>query len=314
MKITLTCPAFSPNGGIRVILDVAHELAKRHEVQIFCPDKGCHWYPIEVKVIHNTQALINEDVLIICSVHHVHLIDLKLKARKFAYIQMIEHLFQPGNVRFKMMAMRHFKELPFITISDWGLEEIIKYGNKHRYLRISNGVNFNHFPIVNKRKKTTILLESPVPTNPTKDKNRIALRIGSRLKDMGYKVVGYGAFKPDLDIEFHIAPDLKTLNKLYSDALIMIKATQLDFESTAPLEAGTKGCVTVRGINKGDDNLIHEFNALKVPYNENLVLDQTLRILKDDDLRKKLSWNMMNYIQGNTWEKQVKQIEEFICI
>lgn len=308
----MTCPAFTLNGGIRVILDVAHELAKRHEVTILCPDKGCHWYPITVRVIQHTNDLKDQDVLIICSPHHIHLKDLKIKAKKFAYIQMIEHLFQPSNLRFKAQSMRFYRELPFITISEWGLEEILKYGNRNSYLRTSNSVNFAQFPIINKRKKTTVLLESPMAINGTKDKNGIALKIGKRLKDMGYKVVGYGAIKADLD-EFHVMPDLETMNKLYSDAMIMIKTTNLDFQSTAPLEAGTKACVTVRGINKGDDNLIHEFNCLKVSYNEDLVLEQTLRILKDEELRKTLAGNMIKYLKENPWEKHVKQIEEFIC-
>ena len=312
MKITMTCPAFTPNGGIRVILDVAHELSKRHEVTILCPDKGCHWYPITVKVIQHNNDLKNQDVLIICSPHHIHLKDLKIKAKKFAYIQMIEHLFQPGNLRFKAQAMRFYRELPFITISQWGLEEILKYGNRNRYLYTWNSVNFDQFPLMNKRKKSTILLESPMAINGTKDKNQIALKIGRRLKDMGYKVVGYGAIKADLD-EFYVFPDLKTMNRLYSDAIIMIKATQLDFQSTAPLEAGTKGCVTVRGINKGDDNLIHELNCLRVHYNEDLVWNQTLRILNDEELRKTLAKNMVNYLKENSWEKHCREIENFIC-
>lgn len=313
MKITLTCPAFAPNGGIRIIIDVAHELAKRHEVQIFCPDLTSPYHPVTLKVINHTEGLKDQDILLICSPHHIHLKDLKIKAKKFAYIQMIEHLFQPGNMRFKAQSLRFCRELPFITMAEWGLEEILKFGNRNRYLYTANSVNFEHFPIINKRNKTTVLLESPMAINSTKDKNQIGLKIGRRLKDMGYKVVGYGAIKADMD-EFHVLPDLETMNRLYSDAMILIKATQLDFQSAAPLEAGTKGCVTVRGINKGDDNLIHEVNCLRVPYNEDLVLEQTLRILKDEELRKTLAKNMINYLKENPWEKHVKQMEEFICI
>lgn len=312
MKITMTCPAFSPNGGIRVILDVAHELSKRHDVTILCPDKGCHWYPITVRVIQHNNELKEQDVLIICSPHHIHLKDLKIKAKKFAYIQMIEHLFQPQNLRFKAQAMRFYRELPFITISQWGLEEVLRYGNRNKFLYIGNGVNFEHFPISNKRKKTTILLESPVPTNPTKDRNQIALKVGNKLRELGHKVVGYGALKADLD-EFYVNPDLKTLNRLYSDAMILIKATQLDFRSTSPLEAGTKGCVTVRAITKGDDDLVDDFNCVRVPYNETQLLAACLDILSDEEGRKKLAKNMINHLKENTWEKYVNQIEEFIC-
>jgi glycosyltransferase involved in cell wall biosynthesis len=310
MKLTITCPAFSLNGGIRVILDMAHELSKYHEVQILCPQTTCDWYPIKLKVIQNAD-LRDQDVLIISSPHHIHLKDLKIKARMFSYVQMMEHLFQPTNLQFKSRAMRFYRELPVITISNWGIEEILKMNKRVHY--IGNGVNFEQFPIYNKKKKEKIvLLESPIPINPTKDKFQLALKVARRLQERGYKIKGYGTM-PLNEFEYYQCPDLKTLNKLYREATILLKATVYDFRSTAPLEAGTKGCVTVRGIVKGDDDLFNNVNCLRVGYNEEELFNAALKVLEDDELRNRLADNMFTHLKTYTWEYWGKKFNEIIC-
>ena len=312
MKITITSPAFGPNGGLRIIADVAHELSKNHEVTIFCPDKTSPYYPINVRTVSHENELKDQDVLIIGSPHHIHLNDLNIKAKRFAYIQMMEHLFHPNNPRFRRLAHRFYSELPYITMAHWGLDEIQKINNK-RFLYTANSVNYDLFPLIKKRKDgKVVLLESPMPTNPTKDKNMIALKVSKRLKEMGYIIKGYGAIKADLD-EFHVLPSIEKMNELYSEATILIKATVLDFQSTAPIEAGTKNCLTIRAINHGDDNLIDNFNCLRVKYNEDELLKAAIRGLEDEELRKRLVKNMMEQLKNNPWEKHVKQIEEFIC-
>lgn len=311
MKIVFTCPALSPNGGIRVILDMAHELAKTHEVSLFCPEKVCNWYIIKIQINDSLDNLKDADYLIISSPHHIHLKDLKIKAKMFSYVQMMEHLFYPRNQAFKNRAFRWYRELPVITISEWGFQEIQKM-NRNVSL-IGNGVNFDHFPIYNKKKDgKVILLESPIPFNPTKDKFRIALKVSKRLESLGYTVKGYGAINCP-DIEFYQSPDLKTLNKLYREATILVKATVYDFRSTSPLEAGAKGCVTVRAINQGDDDLIDGFNCLRVKYNEEDLYKASVRLLKDDNLRTSLAKNMIEYLKSNTWEVQAKKFTDIIC-
>jgi glycosyltransferase involved in cell wall biosynthesis len=289
---------------------MAHELSKYHDVQILCPQTTCDWYPIKLRVIQNAD-LRDQDVLIISSPHHIHLKDLKIKARMFSYVQMLEHLFQPTNLQFKARSMRFYRELPVITISQWGMEEILKYNKRVHY--IGNGVNFDHFPIWNKKKKgKVVLLESPIPINPTKDKHQLALKVGKRLANLGYDVKGYGSVSCK-EIEYYQCPDVKTLNKLYRESSILLKATIYDFRSTAPLEAGTKGCVTVRGIVKGDDDLINEVNCLKVGYNEEELFKASLKLLQDEELRSKLAQNMFTHLETYTWEYYGKKFNEIIC-
>ena len=300
MKI-ITCPAFTPNGGIRIILEVAHRL----NATIFSDHTSCDWFDIKVPVTNDINVLKEADVLIISSPHHVHLADLKIKAKKVAFFQMLEHLFT--NDRVFLTRCKRWYQLPGIIISRWGMEELNKMGNM-RLRYIGNGVNFNDFPIYSTKKDNkTILLESPEPINKSKDKNRIALSVAKRLQSEGYNIIGYGAIKPNIDCEFHVCPDLKTMNKLYRDATIMIKATVYDFRSTAPLEAGTKGTVTARAIMYGDDDLIDGFNCLRVPYNENELYRISKTLLEREELRNTLAKNMTNYLKENSWDNVMIQ-------
>lgn len=315
MNIFITIPALTPNGGIRVILEVAHRLSKFHNVTLFnqSPNNECHWYPIECNIVNNTNELAKADVLIITSPHAISLKQLKIKARIFAFNQMMEHLFQPGNRNFRMKCFEFYK-LETITISQWGIQELRSMGNIMPIHYLGNGVNLEHFPIYsNKKDGKTILLESPEPINPTKDRDRIALKVAKKLESEGYRIIGYGVIKPKEINSFFVNPDLNTLNALYKEATILIKATLYDFRSTAPMEAGTKGTVTARAIIKGDDDLINEHNCLKVNYNEDELYKAAKRLLEDQKLRTRLAKNMITHIKENNWDKYIDQFNKIIC-
>jgi hypothetical protein len=315
MNIYITTPALTPNGGIRVILEVAHRLSKFHNVTIYNEStiNSCHWYPIECQIVNDTKGLGQADILIISSPHSMHLTELKIKARVFAFNQMMEHLFQPNNRAFRMRCFQ-FYNLETITISQWGINELRTFGNLKPIHYLGNGVNLDHFPIYsNKKDGKTILLESPEPINPTKDRDRIALKVALRLKNEGYRVIGYGVVKPKGVDSFFVNPDLNTLNALYKEATILIKATLYDFRSTSPMEAGTKGTVTARAIIKGDDDLINEFNCLRVNYSEADLYTISKRLLEDEKLRTRLAKNMIAHIKENNWDKYIDQFNKIIC-
>lgn len=315
MKVFITTPALTPNGGIRVILEVAHRLSKFHEVTLLnqSPDNSCHWYPIECNIVNNINELAKADVLIISSPHAVDLTKLKIKARIFAFTQMIEHLFQPWNRAFKQKCLEFYK-LETITISEWGIKELRGYGNMKPIHYLGNGVNLEHFPIYsNKKDGKTILLESPEPINPTKDRDRLAIKVAKRLESEGYRIIGFGTIKPKEISSFYVNPNLETLNALYKEATIMIKATICDFRSTAPMEAGTKGTVTARAITQGDDDLVNEYNCLKVNYSEDELYFASKRLLEDSKLRTRLAKNMVNHIKEHSWDKYIDQFNKIIC-
>lgn len=314
MNITITCPSLSPNGGIRVIVELANRLSNFYNVNLFLQDaRPNNLFKVKVPIITSEKDLVSTDLLIITSPHSIHLSELKIKARIICFVQMLEHLFQPRNDSFKNKCFKFYRDFETITISNWGRNELIKFGNNKKIHYLGNGVNFEDFPITpTKKNNKIILLESPEPTNPTKDKNRIAIKVGKILEGKGYKLIGYGAVKPKEIDEFYVNPSLELMNELYRRATIMLKATLYDFRSTSPLEAATKGCVTARAITQGDDDLIDRVNCRKVVYNEMALLDAALFLLENPNERREYANNFQNYLKEHSWDYYIEQYKKII--
>ncbi len=313
MKILITCPGLSPHGGIRIILEWANRLQDLgHKVTLLCKEKECSWFNIRVPICQN--VLFNVfDCLIVTSPHDVHLLDQPKPLKKFVFMQMLEHLFNPTNIKFYEQCIKFYTtKYPLISISKWNIDSLQKdFGRTGVIHYVGNGINLEDFPIRDVvRTNNTILLESPEPTNNAKDVDRLALKVGTYLKQLGYRITGYGIKKPNSDIfdEFIIKPDLLTLNRLYEDAFLMIKATRYDARSTAPIEAMTKGCVTVRAIEKGDDDL-NEDNSFRCGYNFT-DLQQLAEKATDDYSRADIC---RSYAQSISWDNIMPQINSILC-
>jgi hypothetical protein len=309
MKILITIPGFSPHGGIRVILEWANRLQKLgNEVTLLCSGKVTEidWFKNTVPIVTNVIAS-KYDCLIITSPHDVNLLDSYHPKKKFVFVQMLEHLFNPTNINFYEKCVKFYRaDCPMFAISKWNIESMTyDFGRAGKTIYIGNGINLDDFPISHKEKDyKTILLESPEPTNCAKDVDRLALKFGSDLKQSGYRITGYGIKKPESDIfdEFIVKPDLPTLNRLYEDAFLMIKATRYDARSTAPIEAMTKGTVTLRAIGKGDDDL-DSSNSFRCDYNENSLFIELTGIILNLNKIKSLQNNCRYYAQENNWDK-----------
>jgi hypothetical protein len=102
------------------------------------------------------------------------------------------------------------------------------------------------------------------------------------------------------------------MNDLYEEATIMIKATKYDARSTAPLEAGTKGTVTVRGIIEGDDDLTEE-NSYKVGYSVDKLYDAAMFALQNKEETERRAKNMKYHIQTFTPEYWLNQVNQILC-
>lgn len=319
MRIFITCPNINArHGGIRVILEIAHRLKDfGHDVFLFNQAKGarCDWYSLTVQVVSNTALLKSCDVLLVCSPHASHLLEKPYPAKKVIHLQAMEHLFFPGNTEFERKCRQCYQSpYPMITISKWMIQDMRHlWGRTGETFYIGNGINLDHFPISRRPKDSkVVLLESPEPGNRTKDVDRLALRVGERLAEMGYNVIGYGAKMPTTwtPPEFHMKPDLATMNSLYERASIMVKATVLDCRSTAPIEAMTKGTVTVRGIVKGDDDLTEE-NSIRCGYDFDELYQATMKALTMD--LTPLREACYKHVQENTWHRWMPEINKILC-
>lgn len=321
MRIVITCPNVnSIHGGIRVILEWANHLHDLgHHVTIFDQAKrrACKWFPVKVPIANNSYVFTRCDCLIVTSPHGVEYFD-KPIAKKFGFVQMMEHHFRPDNRKWVEMCAKFYQTpFPMFSISHWNIQEMTtKWGRIGPTHYIGNGINLHQFPILEHIKDyKTILIESPQTSNPSKDPDLITLKVAKRLKADGYKVIGYGAnpltIMTETVDEYYVKPELGRLNSLYQRATILLKATKMDARSTSPIEAMTKGTVTVRAIEMGDDDLTME-NSYRCLYNEQMLYDEAKIALSSHKLTDQKAKICLEYAQQNTWDKWINKINQII--
>jgi hypothetical protein len=326
MKIVITTPDFSVHGGIRIILEWANRLCEWHEVFIFSLKKDqCNWFPISDNVSLITgDDLSQYDCIIFTSPHSVDLFEREdLPNKQFLFLQMAEHLFRGKDpVWLKKCRDFYTADIPMFLISKWNAE-MLKYifGRSSEMHYIGNGVNMEHFPIASENELNyndgkIILIEGWGNNTPAKDPDNIAPRVAKRLKREGYRIVAYthkqNDIMPDVLDELHIKPSLEKMNALYASATILLKATKYDARSCSPMEAMTKGTVTARAIDFGDDDLIHEENCLRCEYSEDKLYDIAKRLLTDGALRNKLSYNCIAHVTKYSWKYYMPMINKIL--
>lgn len=328
MKVFLTCPALTPHGGIRVILEWANQLAARgHDVALRTDDMQdpAPWFTLDPRVrIHRSgdAAFTDADLAIISSPHAVEYLECAGgPPRRVAFMQMAEHLFRPGDLWWEDRCGRFYRtRWPLLLISQWNQHLVTaEWGRTGPTHYIGTGVNLTHFPISRRPKDgKTVLVEGWWPSNPSKDQDRIGASVAARLRRRGFRVLAYGLSGPKRDgwkhvpHEFHTRPDLATLNDLYDRAAVLIKATRYDARSCSPLEAMTKGCVTARAIFQGDDDLVHRSNALRTEYDEDELFDAAMQLLTDHQLRERLAENCRAYAQSIEWGRRFEEIMQLL--
>lgn len=325
MKIFITTPALNPpHGGIRVIIEWANRLSRFHDVILYTQKPGrCIWKRIAAKVlvVTDTEQMGSCDCLIISSPHAIHLQnDPRRPAKVFIFMQMLEHLFRPAdrswyNQCFEFYTSPH----PLIAISWWNIDRLkTEFGRTGETHYVGNGVNLEEFPIaVNEKDGKTVLVEGWEGYNPTKDVDMIAPKVAKRLKNEGYTVYAYGQgalqTMPEAVTQYFQLPDLPTMNWLYQQATILIKASRFDARSCSPMEAMTKGTVTARAIEMGDDDLIDRFNCIRCRYDEHLLYANCIELLSGEtDIREQLAINCRNYVTSYSWDYWIHLINRIL--
>lgn len=321
MKIFITIPSFARHGGVRIIGEWSNRLCEWHDVYLHClsGEIKWDWFALNPKIKLMDADMSGMDCLIITSPHSIHFQNRPDAPKKiFIFAQMAEHLFNPDQQWKKKCLELYTSKHPMFSISEWNIEEFKKLGRKGITHYIGNGVNTEDFPIERPEKDgKTILIEGWEAYNQAKDIDKLAPKVAQRLKKEGYKIIAYSQFPlktlPGIPDEYYYNPDLKTMNDLYRRATILIKASRYDARSCSPCEAMSKGCVTVRAIIKGDDDLIHEHNCLKVGYNINQLYEATKRILKDEHLRLRLQEQCYKHIEEYSWDYWMEKINKILC-
>ena len=320
MRIFIQSPNInSRHGGIRVINEWANRLTDLGHSVILFNQAGpvrCDWMYIKCKIVNTHSLLIKSDCLIVTSPHGAYLLSKDQPKKKFIFLQMLEHLFNPNNKRLEAQCFELYRsQYPLISISQWNIRQLRTIHHRKGVVHyVGNGVNFEDFPIGKKPKDgKVILLESPEPTNLSKDIDKIATKAGMYFKNKGYTIKGFGLKRPvdNFFDEFIISPSLDQMNRLYEEATLMIKATKYDARSTSPMEAMTKGTVTIRGIIEGDDDL-NEQNSYRTGYDLDKVIDSTNYALENQKETQEKAKNALSYVQTYSWDYWMTKINEIL--
>lgn len=325
MKIFITVPTLSiPHGGIRIIIEWANRLSKWHKIGLYSlAQDSCNWCKISDKVeLLRSDSMSGYDCLIITSPHSIDFESRKDTSKKvFIFAQMAEDLFSPNNSEWTKKCKRFANSKnPMFSISQWNIEHFKKQGRVAETHYIGNGVNLDDFPISTKPKDgKTVLIEGWECYNNAKDVNLIGHKVAKKLKDAGYYVIAYSQFPITKDMkflnEYYNSPSLKALNELYERATILVKASKYDARSCAPMEAMTKGTVTARAIEKGDDDLISGENCIKVGYDEIALYGACSVLLHSEMVEKReiMAQNCIEYVQKYNWDYWMEIINNILC-
>ena len=326
MNIFMTCPGAVPHGGIRVILEWATRLARKHQVYLRVPKamKGdFSWFGGlgAIQVVKDIDAIWKSDRLIVSSPHDADLLSYPGAPRsgRFAFMQMLEGMFRPDDLGWQRKCKWFEQESStLIGISKWNLARVVEQGRTLPFHYVGNGVNLEQFPISTKPKTgNCVLIEGWSAFNPTKDVDRLGPAVAKRLRRDGHKVLAYSQSPVDAEYaevphEFHVRPNLATLNSLYERATVLIKASKYDARSCSPMEAMTKGTVTARAIIEGDDDLTTGVNSVRCAYEEEALYNTVKTLLEVPELRESLAENCLAYVQKYSWDYWMGEIEKVL--
>lgn len=318
MKIFITTPSFARHGGIRIIMEWASRLSEWHDVHLHSlrGDRPDDWYKLPKSVRLVGSSMRGMDCLIITSPHSIDFQHRPDRPEKvFLFMQMVEHYFRPNDAKWHKLCHEFYTSpFPMFHGSRWGSAYVKECGRTGPEYYVANGVNLEHFPLEYKNKDfKTVLVEGWEATNPAKDIEHIAPWVAVSLKARGYKIIAYGSTPlktmPGVVDAYYQRPSLTTMNRLYNQATILLKASRYDARALAPLEAGTKGTVTARAIIAGDDDLIDGVNCEKTRYDVSELMMAALRLLEDPDYCIQLAVNMQKYILNDiSWKKIISKI------
>jgi hypothetical protein len=312
MKICITTPlAETYHGGTRLILDMAEQLGFYNEVYLLSEK------PTE-KIFNSFRVIDKEayhqmdfDLVILCSPHSTYVLDDLKGAQCIVFIQMLEHLWLNGKMAANCDRFYNSGHLTFVNA---------KFIQEHKKVGPSTVIDtwipgyFRNLYNPSNKSTCTLLLESPETSNPTKDINKIALKVAARLKKYrpSLRIIGYGRNKPSAQYRglfdsFVTYPSLPTLSSLYERATVLLKATMFDGRSCAPLEAMLFDCVNVRAIDYGDDHLNSE-NCYLSDYDEARAFELTQYALFEANNSSKIK-KARELAESYTFSNFIKQIE-----
>jgi hypothetical protein len=320
MRIVIVAPGLGPCGGARVIVELATRLKRRgHVVAVTGPGIQPGWihYDFPIVPIHTLMAPTKPYDVVMATGHQTVVPAMTLPAaRKFYYVQMLEHLFYgegTGGWReaWNTYPVAQDAGFNFITIATWQQEALWEeWGIQSEVISVA--VNRDHF-YPDGPKQNYVLIEGD-DRNAAKDVDRLAWRVGEELRqEYGVQLHGYAAYQHShahIFDRFVVKPTETQMRQLYSGALFLLKASKYEGRAGAVSEAMVCGTTCARAIVEGDEDVIDGYTGLRVPYEYEPLLNAARMLAGGSRLRKQLERNCLKYTKTHLqWDTALGLLE-----
>ncbi len=218
----------------------------------------------------------------------------------------------------------------FIAVSPAAIEPIIKHFGEVDYRIIPNGVSLQRFNPQNKPLqhllgyKNILFVGRPEPRKGLRFLIMAMPIILSKVPDARLVVVGsgpllgyYKSLVPDEirdRVLFEGAVDGDILPRYYTSSSVFVSpATRSESFGMVLLEAMASGVPVVASKNEGYKYVVNdgENGILCEPENEVDLANKVIRVLTDENLRRKLIENGLKTAQEYAWENIAKKVEEY---
>lgn len=348
MKITFVLPGIALLGGVKVVFEYANILQSRgHEVRVVYPiismSSGKKWYKTNNFVIRVLDTFSNlkqgntvdwfdlkakliskptldekfipdGDIIVATSWETAYFVSKynKKKGEKFYLIQHYE-IWSGDKETVDLSYKLGFHN---IVISTW-LKNVLekKLGVKTEAL-ILNGVNLDQFcPETVPKIHTELRILMPYRSNEWKG-------VGDGLKAFeivkkkyaNARLVMFGTGKKGIpeDVEYHRKITTNELVNLYRSCSIFMYPSHCEGFGLPPMEAMACGCAVVTtNVGAVPDYTIPGKTALvSLPKDPEALAYNIIRLIENEDERKRIAQDGYDYIKQFTWEKATDELEK----
>jgi glycosyltransferase involved in cell wall biosynthesis len=332
LNIAYVVPGVGISGGINVILEYAHRLARRgHQVFLLNIDSqvsDASWHPIKGLKIYNLDdiailryiAAIDFDVLVVTGWQTVYeILRLKLRARTFAYfVQCDEILFNPkGSWNARLSSLTYRLPFQYLTISKWLVNWLkTEYGQNAVYVpnRYNPAFVYQTEPLAAKDPdRVRILLEGALH-NPWKRMDHAFLAVQGLNAEIWCLSSG-GKLQPwQRPHRFFSGVPYDRVGEIMSSCDILVKLSEIEGFFGPPLEMMACGGTAVVSKVPGYDEYIADgINALTVEVGDFRGARAHLaRLIEDRHLLERLKRGGAETARAfSDWEESVTEVEEF---
>src|SRR5690606_33584088 len=134
------------------------------------------------------------DLVIIGSPHSIWLEDKLTTENGIIFMQMVEHHFRPNDKAWMETCNKFYhSRLPILSYSCWNIGYLESIGREGATHYIPTAIDQNEFPIQRPKKSNIILIESPIPNNPSKDHLQLSIKLSQDRAFKRWRFVSYGA-------------------------------------------------------------------------------------------------------------------------